>query len=372
MHTPPTQAGREKRTRRNGQPGPVRTAACAAVWRSVRVRWGALLAVVALVAMRTSASIITPLAAVPADIAPEPTVVAPDCALRLCPPPELSAPADQPPGGHDAYPREGSALLESESVLHLGSGPLPGTLAPMAAHGLGLSAFRYANQLRQQPAQLADTDVVSGKGPFLVTYDGLHPRLQTFDGSSYQGILLTFRRQRPEPPTASLLYDIETGGLLIPAVASVAPQREKVATAMQRTVSSATLGGGLLCFCFLGYLRRAVPALPDQAMLADAFNRPRLPPKPDSQPVRIPRPLSTSIYARVLRVTDWAATPSTDALMNEAAVPVEREPVTEPYGRYTLLGAPRPLSHFHLRGNTALLSYAAQLSLLLMRTPSVV
>ncbi len=337
-----------------------------AVW----ARWGAALAAVALLAPRASADLIPALVSVPARDA-RLGVYAPrmNYGLDVCL--HFTSHSSELFDTLGNYAYYGGQSSRGMAGLDLQFKPQPkgaiqGNLIPLEVRELGPVAFQYKNNLRQRSPEFADAGIVTGQGPFLVTYDGLRPRLHTFDGSSYQGLYLTFQQQRLEPPVASMLYDIETGGQLITSVAAVAPQA--VATTAQGSATQATLGGGLLCLCLLGRRRRSGPSLGTEFVPSDAFNLPAPVAVADTRAAAVPRTIMAGgIYDRVVKVENWSgASPAASTAFQGPRKACDQGAVGG-YGQNNAFSVPQFLCLFRLRGNTAMLSHAAHLSLLLMR-----
>ena len=113
-----------------------------------------------------------------------------------------------------------------------------------------------ASLLRPPPADLLPAKPENETNTFIVTYDGFHPRLETFNGANYgEELMVSFHAQQMRTAPASPLSAITTGELPINAVTTVKPQPVPTDVPTQPTTSPAALGGVLLLFCLLGYRR---------------------------------------------------------------------------------------------------------------------
>ena len=225
----------------------------------------------------------------------------------------------------------------------------------------GASTLMNTDVLLRKQTDAAEPEAVqpAGAGTFLLAYDGLHPKLEMFDGSNYQGLLVTFNRQKMRSTSAALLYGIETGAMLVKSVAAVKPQPAPTGVLAQPATSPAALGGGLLLFCLLGYRRRTVTAW--EVVSADAFNLPESAIKAERASAPVAFSVTSSIYNRVLKISKWAVTPSNR--------PYETAYDYKPArARRPILGLKPSLIVCKVRGNAAQLTYASRISLLLMRT----
>lgn len=298
----------------------------------------------------------------------QPSTFRPAAALALCEQPVARELPERPAVPDEVCLSPASLPRPDGTLLRLAGQP-----ARSSQHGLvdgleqpvGAQSYYYDGQLQQQPDEPAKEGLALRAGTFLVAYDGLHPKLETFDGSNYQGLMVTFRCQHMRSTPASLLYDIETGEALIHAVAAVVPQPVPTGVLAQPAASQATLGGGLLLFCLLGCRRRSVSALGFAPV--DTFNWPMPAVATGDQPAPARVKVSSNIYGQILKKSGWDGTPAEAEAPGGPAKAGGQRRVQE-FGQYTVWGTPRTLRSFRVKGNAAVLSHAAHLSLLLMRT----
>lgn len=273
----------------------------------------------------------------------------------------LQAPADIIEAARNQRPVGVESALASAAFTlcaRSASRDMAGELVPCNA-----SPYLDTDRLLRREDAVAPSEIpAASAGTFLVAYDGLHPKLEMFDGSSYQGLMVMFRPQKARSTSTSLLYDIETGEMLVKAVASVKPLPEPAGALMQPVTSPATMGGGLLLFCLLGYRRRSVVSL--EIVPADAFNLPEPKIHSKAPPVQVTFKVVSNIYNRVLKVSNWAATPFN--LLPEP--PYARAPSKAEVPAFSVFGLKRKPKPCRVHGGAAQLFYASRISLLLMRT----
>ena len=284
--------------------------------------------------------------------------------LGLSPWPELRAQLNEAavPGRTDRPDHLPAGEFEAKLQFAGPQGALPLRDAPSAgSQALGTRSFYYDGQLQQRPTDWAEGDVVCEEGSYMLVKEGLHAKtVSAFDGSNYEGIKLSFLQRSMSPASALPLYDLELAAARVASVASVLPAAEPTAAQTHRATAQAGVLGSLLFSCLLGYWRRSgtflafdiVPADPLEAS-APAATSDRLSPT-----VRRKAPSCIYSYGRVVTVTSWAE-------LEKPAYPTQGGPTD---AQLAASVASRNLSSYRLRGSSAVLSPAAQLSLLLMRT----
>ncbi len=129
----------------------------------------------------------------------------------------------------------------------------------------------YDGQVRELQLQPAPVDPRAGRQNFLLTHDVFLTDVpQAFDGSGYTLLMLTFQPCPAKPPQQLPLCDLDTGELLMTAVASVTPQERPLDPVTQSPASRILLAGGLL-LGLLGCRRKPVPGLDADSSLASAL-----------------------------------------------------------------------------------------------------